>query len=71
MDEYDLDHLRRPTTTRPLLGLTILAVEDSLFACDALRLLCCIAVRVSDGPIACNPPDDIFESTDHPSQVSI
>ncbi|PWL35028.1 MAG: response regulator [Marivita sp. XM-24bin2] len=40
MNEYGLDHLRRPTTTRPLLGLTILAVEDSLYACDALRLLC-------------------------------
>jgi DNA-binding response OmpR family regulator len=29
-----------PTATRPLLGLTILVVEDSRFACDALRLLC-------------------------------
>lgn len=32
-------HLR-PTTTRPLLGLTVLVVEDSRFACDAMRLLC-------------------------------
>ncbi|MGH1579221.1 response regulator [Planktotalea sp.] len=29
-----------PTSTRPLLGLTILVVEDSRFACDAMRLLC-------------------------------
>ena len=29
-----------PTATRPLLGLTILVVEDSRFACDAMRLLC-------------------------------
>jgi two-component system OmpR family response regulator len=28
------------TATRPLLGLTILVVEDSRFACDAMRLLC-------------------------------
>lgn len=30
----------RPTATRPLLGLTVLVVEDSRFACDAMRLLC-------------------------------
>ncbi len=29
-----------PTASRPLLGLTILVVEDSRFACDAMRLLC-------------------------------
>lgn len=31
---------RMPTTRRPLLGLTILVVEDSRFACEAMRLLC-------------------------------
>jgi CheY-like chemotaxis protein len=30
----------RPTAARPLLGLTVLVVEDSRFACDAMRLLC-------------------------------
>lgn len=28
------------TAARPLLGLTVLIVEDSRFACDALRLIC-------------------------------
>ncbi|MEW2911131.1 response regulator [Leisingera sp. JC11] len=31
---------RLPASRRPLLGLTILVVEDSRFACEALRLLC-------------------------------
>jgi len=31
---------RQPTPNRPLLGLTILVVEDSRFACEAMRLLC-------------------------------
>lgn len=42
MDDYrdELGIQRRPTATRPLLGLTVLVVEDSRFACDAMRLLC-------------------------------
>ncbi len=31
---------RFPTPSRPLLGVTILVVEDSRFACEALRMLC-------------------------------
>lgn len=31
---------RLPSARRPLLGLTILVIEDSRFACEALRLLC-------------------------------
>ncbi len=29
-----------PTAARPLLGLTVLVIEDSRFACEAMRLLC-------------------------------
>lgn len=42
MDEIDpfTAPPRVPTANRPLLGLTILVVEDSRFACEAMRLLC-------------------------------
>lgn len=33
-------HRATPTAARPLLGLTVLVIEDSRFACEAMRLLC-------------------------------
>ena len=41
MDELSFrTGMPRPTANRPLLGQTVLVVEDSRFACDAIRLLC-------------------------------
>ncbi len=39
-DSLGFDGQIQPTAARPLLGLTILMVEDSRYACDAARLLC-------------------------------
>jgi DNA-binding NarL/FixJ family response regulator len=35
-----IDSFAAHTPARPLLGLTVLIVEDSRFACEAIRLLC-------------------------------
>lgn len=39
-DLNDIIARQAPQPGRPLLGLTILVVEDSRFACEAMRLLC-------------------------------
>ena len=38
--EQQASYLPAPTAQRPLLGLTVLVIEDSRFACEAIRLLC-------------------------------
>lgn len=41
MEDKDPFALRAaPTARRPLLGLTVLVVEDSRFACETMRLMC-------------------------------
>ena len=42
MEDLDstLTPQRAPSARRPLLGMTILVVEDSRYACEALRLMC-------------------------------
>ena len=39
-DLSDFLSAREPTAGRPLQGLTVLVVEDSRFACEAMRLMC-------------------------------
>ncbi|MGB3315352.1 MAG: response regulator [Albidovulum sp.] len=39
-DLSDFISAREPTAVRPLQGLTVLVVEDSRFACEAMRLMC-------------------------------
>lgn len=39
-DLTDFIATREPTASRPLQGLTVLVVEDSRFACEAMRLMC-------------------------------
>ncbi len=39
-DSCPISSPAQPTATRPLLGQTILVVEDSRYTCDAIRLMC-------------------------------
>ncbi|MCV2893555.1 response regulator [Lentibacter sp. XHP0401] len=41
MEDFDpIANIPSPTAARPLLGLTVLVVEDSRYACEAMHLLC-------------------------------
>lgn len=65
MDDLDAFVVAKPvpTSSRPLLGLTALVVEDSRFACEAMRLLCLPAAHESDGQTACDQRAGICRST--------
>ena len=59
-------NLPAPTANRPLLGLTVLVIEDSHFACEAMRLLCLRAAHAFDGLTVCDPHADICKYIAHP-----
>ena len=70
MDTHDpfTPNYPAPTALRPMLGLTVLVIEDSRYACDAMRLLC---LR-SGARIRCVRPDGIckFTAPALPSSIS-